>query len=136
MEGHVAAAKKIGSRPATVDPLQPHRERAARLIFSELWQGQQPPPPAGARSWSMRSELGVWTRLVRSGIDPRALNGALSVVRRVENYDGPMRMTWFRSHKYGSPLLERCIHHWQQGLPRRGRTPPTIQHVLRAMIDA
>lgn len=72
----------------------------------------------------MGAELRIYKRLVRSGIDPETLNGAISVLREIKPQ--ACRMTYL-SNGHGSDLLERSVALW---LSRRVLPTPRV-HLKR-----
>ena len=119
---------------------------AVPLIRHHLWQSNTPPKSPDKRPWSIARELNIWKRLVKAGFPPADLNGAITVIRTVRPYDGPMRLTWFYGRKLneagdvewtGTTLLEMCVgyHHKNQGQDRKhkARLPDSVRSVLKDM---
>ena len=124
-----------------------HMGEAVPLIYQHLWEGKTPPRSPDKNPWSIGRELNIWKRLVASGFDPEALNGAITVVRTVRPYDGPMRLTWFYARGMnpagnvewsGTTLLQVCIGYWHKNQhadrKHRAKLPPSIQDTLREMV--
>ena len=119
---------------------------AVPLIYEHLWQGKTPPRSPDKNPWSIGRELTIWKRLVASGFDPEALNGAITVVRTVRPYDGPMRLTWFYARGMnpagnvewsGTTLLQVCIGYWHKNQhadrKHKAKLPDSLRSILKEM---
>lgn len=78
---------------------------AESLIRRHLWRGERPRP-----GWHIGRDLSIWRRLVRLGVDPVELNGAIAVMPEVAPYVRCMLL--LASDQSGPPLLERAAHRW------------------------
>ena len=110
------------------------RGEAAALIRKHLWLSKDPPQrrlPTGP-PWTMNRELSMWNALVKEGNDPEAVNGAITLVRKMIRIQGPMTLQIFYSNGGKTrPIFEQCKTLW---LDTQEKNPKHLSDVLREIM--
>lgn len=109
------------------------RGEAASLIRTYLWLSERPPQSRDSRPWTMGRELSMWNALVREGNDPEAINGAITLVRKMIRIQGPMTLHIFYSNGGKTrPIFEQCKTLW---LDTQEKNPKHLGAVLREIMS-